>query len=120
MSYSLHLKPRVRRVRPIIGLRTRENDQNYAFQIGVTTYSTDDSGDETYQVSYYEQSVRCDHLNDLIDSWVGDDVTVRRVADADADDRIYAGTPAQNRASAERQAAKADKPAAKPADEDID
>lgn len=106
--FSLHLKPRVRRVRPIIGLRTRENDQNYAFQLGFTTYGTDANGDETYQVSYYEQSVRCDHLQDLVDHWVGDEVPTRRVADADADDRIYAGTVAQNASAAKKSDASSD------------
>ena len=102
--FNLHLKPRVRRVRPIIGIRSREDDQNFGFQVGFTTYGTDAEGNETYQVSYYEQSVRCDHLNDLVDQWVGDDVPSRRVADASEDDRIYAGTVSQNAAAVEKAA----------------
>ena len=47
MQHMYHLKPRVKKARPYVGFRTRDNGATAVFQAGITTYGTDADGNET-------------------------------------------------------------------------
>ena len=96
MQHMYQLKPRVRSVRPFLGIRTRDEGATACFQAGVTTYGKDKDGNETYQLTGFEISGRSDHLADAIDKAIGNEVTQRLVSEASADDAMLIGTPEQN------------------------
>jgi len=99
--------PRVGKLRLISRLSEREDGTNQGIQLGLTTYGTTESGDETYQVSYVEIGGRSDHLADAIRSSQGNEVPERLVKEASADDIHYVGTVKQN-AKAQKADAKSD------------
>ena len=88
-------------VRPFTEVRDYDNGAGTTVQIGATTYSSLDDGDEAYQTSYIEFGGRSDHLDDAIDKLRGKEAPVRRVSMATADDQRYVGTPSQNSLSVE-------------------
>lgn len=89
------INPRVGRARFFVGLSDREEGRAGGLQLGVTTYGTDDNGEETYQVSYLEWAGRSDHLSDAIDHAIGREVTPQFVSQS-GDDVGYVGTPEMN------------------------
>lgn len=82
-------------VRPFIGMRDYD-DSSSTLQIGVTTYTPTDDGDEKYQTSYLEWGGRLDHLEDVIDQAMGREVTERRVSLATESERRYVASDERN------------------------
>lgn len=92
-GFSFRLGP----VRTFVGSRSTEDNQYGSLQLGITTYQDGEGDTETYQTSYLEWGGRSDHLADVLTHASGNDVPVRTVADAPADDLVYVGTPAMNK-----------------------
>ena len=78
---------------PFLNIRFAENDQYVGFQAGLTTYGTNEDGEETYQTTYTEVGGRSDHLIDAVDQLTNQTVTTRLSADAGSDS-VYI-TPAE-------------------------
>ena len=96
---SLHIMPRFGNVRPFIGISTREEARNGGIQAGVTTYRTDEDGNETYQVSYVELAGRSDHIADAVCEATGTEVMPLLVSEVQEDSK-YVGTPDMNKPKA--------------------
>jgi hypothetical protein len=79
-------------VRPFVALNTRENNNYNGLQIGLTTFATNEDGDETYATSYAEWGGRVDHVYDLVCGPAGFEPEERLVATA-GDDIAYVGKP---------------------------
>ena len=94
-----HFKPRFKNVRPFVGINTREGGRNGGIQIGVTTYDTDQDGNETYQVSYVEWAGRSDHIADAVCEATGVEVDTLLVSDS-KQDVVYVGTLDMNKPKA--------------------
>lgn len=90
------LSMRLGSVRPFIGTRSYDDRAATTLQAGVTTYSTNDNGDQTYQTSYLEWGGRLDHLSDAIDLAQGNDVPERLVATCSDRDRRYVAANERN------------------------
>ena len=84
--------------RPFVESRDYDNGTASTLQIGVTTYSPLDDGDQAYQTTYLEWGGRSDHLDDAIATARGKDVPVRRVSEAQANEteRQYVGSNERN------------------------
>ena len=95
------LSIRTGNVRPFTEVRDYDNGAGTTLQVGVTTYSSLEDGDQEYKTSYIEIGGRSDHLCDAIDKLRGNESPVRRVSMATADDQRYVGTPSQNTLSVE-------------------
>ena len=83
-------------VRPFVDFRDYDNGAGSTMQVGVTTYSELDDGDQSYQTTYLEWGGRSDHLDDAIDNLRGREVTVRRVSEANETERRYVGSNERN------------------------
>ncbi len=82
-------------VRTFIGMRDYDETSS-TMQVGLTTYRTNDNGDQTYQTSYLEWGGRLDHVEDLVDNAMGNTVTERLVRDASTSERRYVGSDERN------------------------
>ena len=83
--------------RAFIESRDYDNAAGSTLQIGLTTYSKLDDGDESYQTTYWEIGGRSDHFDDAIAHMRGKEAPVRRVSMAPANDVRYVGTTKQNK-----------------------
>jgi len=83
-------------VRPFIETRDYDGGAGSTLQVGLTTYSDLDDGDQAYQTTYLEWGGRSDHLDDAIANARGKDVPVRRVSQASDTDRRYVGSNERN------------------------
>ena len=87
---------RVSNVRPFLGGRSYDNDAGFTAQLGATTYSDLEDGDQAYQTSYIEWGGRSDHLDDAIATLQGREVTKRRVSEASGSERRYVASNERN------------------------
>ena len=87
---------RTQNFRPFVESRDYDNGAGSTLQIGLTTYSDLDDGDQSYQTTYLEWGGRSDHLDDAIATARGKDVPVRRVSQASDTDRRYVGSNERN------------------------
>jgi uncharacterized protein RhaS with RHS repeats len=90
-----NINPRFGRVRPFISINSTNDGAGGELKAGVVTYSTNDDGVETYQVTDFGGSVRSDHAYDLIQERLGNETTDRLVSD-DCSDVNVVGTIKQN------------------------
>lgn len=90
------LSLRAGNIRPFVEFRDYDNGAGSTMQVGVTTYSELDNGDQAYKTTYLEWGGRSDHLDDAIDTLRGREVTVRRVSDANETERRYVGSNERN------------------------
>jgi len=97
-----HVGFRVGQVRVFAGNRSTEDGAGVGLQAGLTTYSTNEAGAETYQTSYVELGGRTDHLTDAIAYVRGDEVKERLVSEST--EHNYVGSPEDNAKAAEQAA----------------
>jgi hypothetical protein len=88
----MNLGMRFGNIRTFVSLNTRENNDYNGLQAGVTTFDTNDDGEETYATTYFEVGGRADHLYDLLSGPAGFEPEVRLVSDVGTDNP-YVGRP---------------------------
>ena len=109
IKLSSHQGFRFGNFRPFAGIRLTEDGAAAGFQAGITTYGTNDDGQETYQTSYVEVGGRSDHLEDLSAHLKGDEVKERLVSDTAEYDVVYVGDAEENAKAAARAAKRAER-----------
>ena len=100
MTTSHIARPRFSSVRPFMGVQQREASSSGEFVAGVTLYRNLPDGGEAYEVNYLSLGVRSDTAQNMLEALQGNDLTVRRVGDNEADEP-YVGTLQQNTKLAE-------------------
>ena len=108
-----HLGLRIGNVRTFVGNRSTEDGAGVGLQAGLTTFGTNDDGQETYQTSYVELGGRTDHLTDAIAYVRGDEVKERLVSDTQ--EFNYVGSPEETAKAAEQAAKRAERKEARKA-----
>ena len=82
--------------RPFAGYRQYDNGAGGTMQVGITTYSETEGGDENYQTTYLEWGGRSDHLDDAINNLTGREVEKRSVKDCSESERRYVASVERN------------------------
>lgn len=89
------LRPRIGDARMFIGAQERETDSAGELIAGFTLYTDTGSGPEMYQTNYLSLGARSDFIQNAVEAAQGNDMTIRRVGDTDADE-AYAGSLKEN------------------------
>ena len=89
------LRPRLGSSRFFTGAQQRETDSAGELIAGFTLYTDTGSGQESYEVNYLTLGARSDTLQNAIQAMQGDELTVRRVGETEADEP-YVGSIKEN------------------------
>ena len=90
-------RPRFGNARLVFGTQQRETDSAGELVAGFTLYTDEGDGAEAYQANYVCLGARSDTAQAVLQSLQGNEPTIRRVGDSEAD-AAYAGTLKENAA----------------------
>lgn len=89
------LRPRVGSARFFGGAQERETSSAGELVAGFTLYTDSGDGPEQYEVNYVTLGARSDTMQNALQAMQGDDLTIRRVGETEADE-AYVGSLKEN------------------------